>query len=88
MTQNLLSDYSNELQQGSELSLAMLINSHRYLRDRQKNSQAESLEQLERFRKVGTEQGYAAVTDGEYIAISKLKTMTLAELVDFIGMKD
>jgi hypothetical protein len=88
MTQNLLSDYSKELKQGSEMSLKSLIDSHRYLRERQKNARAEALDQLERFRKIGTEQGYSTVTNGEYIAISKLKSMTLAEIVDFIGTKD
>jgi hypothetical protein len=70
------------------MTLEDLIDSHRYLRERTKNAHAEGLEQLGRFRKVGTEQGYATVTNGEYIAISKLKSMTLAEIVDFIGTED
>jgi hypothetical protein len=70
------------------MSLESLIASHQYLRERYKNAPAEGLEQLERFRKVGTEQGYATVTNGEYIAVSKLKSMTLAEIVDFIGTED
>jgi hypothetical protein len=88
MTQNLLSDYSKELKQDSEMSLESLIDSHRYLRERYKNARAEGLDQLLRFRELGTEQGYATVTNGKYIAISKLKSMTLVEIVDFIGTKD
>jgi hypothetical protein len=88
MKQNLLSDYSKELKLHSEMTLESLIDSHKYLRERLKNARAEGLERLERFRKVGAEQGYATVTNGEYIAISKLKSMTLAEIVDFIGTKD
>lgn len=88
MTQNLLADYSKELNLNSVFLLQDLIDSHRYLRERQQHAQAESREQLERYRKIGTEQGYASVTHGEYIAISKLKTMTLAELVNFIGTED
>jgi hypothetical protein len=84
MTKNLLSDYSKELQLGSKMTLESLIESHRYLRERHLNAQAESREQLEHYRKIGAEQGYSTVTNGEYIAISKLKTMTLAELVNFI----
>ncbi len=64
----------------SELSIDCLINSHRYLRTQEKLKMSE----LKKYCEEGREKAFQQTLDSSWIEVSKLKKMTLMEIVDFI----
>lgn len=79
----LLEKYCEEL--GVGLTLDQLIDSHRNLRNMNLENRIEINRELDKARQFGREQGFDQVTNGLYIDVVKLKNMTIAELVEFIG---
>ena len=78
----ILEAYGKEV--GVEFTLEQLIESHRRLRGMNLENSAERLKELGNARQVGMQQGYEAITNGEYIKISILKSMSVHEMVDFL----
>lgn len=78
----ILEDYGKEV--GVDFTLEQLIESHRRLRNMNIENSVQRLKELASARKVGMEQGYDMVTNGEYIKISVLKSMSVCEMVDFL----
>lgn len=82
---NAIENYSKELDLHTTMTIESLIDSHRHLREKNMKSHQEWLKELEKAREFGRKQGIEMVTHGQYIEVSKLKSMTITELVDFIG---
>lgn len=80
--EQLLADYSREI--GVSTNLQQLIDSHRYLR----NSRIAFDKEIDELRKSIADATRKSVRleveNGEYIAVSKLKEMTMKELVEFL----
>lgn len=77
---SLLDEYSKELDLTSPMSLESLIQSHKTLRQMRLDVE----EERNKYVQSGFEQGYKSAiqtVDNEYISISKLKTMTITQLV-------
>ena len=70
------------------MTLESLIDSHRHLREKNMNSHQEWLKELEKAREFGRNQGIEIITHGKYIEVSKLKGMTILQLVEFIDCED
>lgn len=84
----LLAEYSKEIGLSKPISIDMLIESHRRLRALSMRSNEERLAELQKAREFGRAQGFAEVTDGEYIAVKTLRSMTVRELAQRLGTED
>lgn len=85
MSKNLLKEYSKELGLFSDLTLEELIGSHKHLRELNKNNLQNWREELVSGFEMGKAQGYTVITEQEYIKVSTLREMTIAELANFLG---
>ena len=86
---DLLDRYSKEISAQSNdidlhLSLEQLINSHRELRSQVLLSREEQNSRFGNIRKNVIIQARESVLNGEYVAIDKLKTMTITEISELI----
>ncbi len=86
LVNTMLDTYSEELKlpKDNYLTVPVLINSHKRIRASNKMMYDKEKEILERFRKLGEEQGRKMITEGEYIKVSKFKTMSVYELAELI----
>ncbi len=91
LTQNdyeLLAAYKEEIFGAgwkSSLTIEQLISSHKTLRNIVNQERKVNMEEMERYRVIGETMGREMVTNGEYIEVSKLKQMTVADLVNFLA---
>ena len=85
MTDKILENYSNEIGLSNQMTLQGLVDSHRHLREKNMRSHQEWLQDLEKAREFGKKQGFEMITNGQYIEVSKLKNMTIVQLIEFIG---
>jgi flagellar biosynthesis/type III secretory pathway protein FliH len=67
-----------------DLTVEQLIASHSYLRELNKRSIEDYRKSGEDGYEQGRKQGYEEVTNNEYIAVSKLRSMTIGELAEFV----
>lgn len=72
------------LKKTSEEILQSLIASHRYLRDLNSRSLKELREEVENIREQTIKSTREKVTDGEYISIEKLKTLSILEISEYL----
>lgn len=79
---NMLLNYSREI--GVEITLESLIDSHRRLRELNISSRDEILKEAKEIYERTARIARENVENGEYIAVEKLKAMTLIEIVDFL----
>lgn len=85
MINALLYDYSRELGLINDLTLEDVINAHRHLRELNKRKNAEWLEELDRARKLGYDEGLRLISNsGDYIKASELKEMKVSDLVNIL----
>jgi hypothetical protein len=78
-----LEKYSQEM--NCEMALEELIDSHRRLRIANIKNLNEWSSEITKAFAIGEKRGFDHVTNGLYIEVSKLKNMTIAELIEFIG---
>ena len=83
---NLLKNYSEEIGLYNEMTIEALIESHRHLRNLNQIHHKEWLKELEKGREIGRIQAEIFVKEHEWISVERLKSMTVAELVNFLGV--
>jgi len=76
-----LANYAKEIELFGSLTLAALIDSHRYLRSEMSKSKEEQRAETEKIR----EYVEGLLMDQTWIKIDKLRDMTVMDLVDLIG---
>jgi hypothetical protein len=72
--------YGEEMGLSHSLTVESLIASHKYLRAQAKDNWAAHREDCDRIREVVREQTRQQVQHGEYVAVEKLKAMTLQQI--------
>lgn len=83
--EQLLKQYSLEIGLENTISINMLIDSHRTLRVANQENTKKLHDQIQKGREIGIEQGRQLIANGEYIEVKKLKSMTVQELINFLG---
>lgn len=72
----------------STLSVTSLITSHRRLREWNIEYMANRNAEMQKARDFATQQALEEVKNGLYISIEQLKTMTLAEIAEYVQQFD
>lgn len=80
-----IESYAEELNIPKRLTLEMLINSHRYLRNNAIKSDEQLSKELNKIREIAKEDARKLVLNHEYISVEKLKRLSIAELMDEIS---
>lgn len=85
--QRKLDAYANELGRAYTISLDALIESHRFQREKLRAVESEGKKTFDEMCERGRQMGMEMVKHGEYIAVEKLRYMTIEEVVGHMMMQ-